>query len=225
MKAGKKMKITTVIIATVLALSLAVFPSAHAEPTVEIIMEKTTYSYCEKLFYTIKVSEVTGNPAIIHIRDETGKGSSAIPIPIADLENPVPSRVAFEKEIFPLGKYFIDVEYSGVEATAEFTLIDTDKVCIPETVKPIMANWLSGNISDGFLIDAFQKFTEGLDLFKIPFDINETTVYDVQIPEWVKNVGYWWLEGAISDDELVNAINNLVERNIISLEQKTGNEI
>ena len=50
--------------------------------SLEIIMEKTTYSYCEKLFYTIKVSEVTGNPAIIHIRDETGKGSSAIPFPI-----------------------------------------------------------------------------------------------------------------------------------------------
>ncbi|RMW34521.1 MAG: hypothetical protein EA439_02200 [Nitrosopumilus sp.] len=219
------MKVRAAILATILAMSLAVLPSAHAEPTVEIIMEKTTYSYCEKLFYTIKVSEVTGNPAIIHIRDEAGKGSSAIPIPINDLENPVPSRVAFEKEIFPLGKYFVDVEYSGVETTAEFTLIDSDKVCIPETVKPIMANWLSGNISDGFLIDAFQKFTEDLDLFKIPFDVNETTVYDVRIPVWVKNVGYWWLEGLISDDDLVNAINNLAERNIISLEQETGNEI
>ena len=214
-----------VTLATILALSLAVFPSAYAESTVEIIMEKTTYSYCEKLFYTIKVSEVTGNPAIIHIRDETGKGSSAIPIPITDLENPVPSRVAFEKEIFPLGKYFIDVEYAGVETTAEFTLIDSGKACIPEVVKPIMANWLSGNISDGFLIDAFQKFTEGLNLFEIPFDVNETTVYDVRIPQWVKNVGYWWLEGAISDDDLVNAVNNLVKRDIISLEQNTGNGI
>ncbi|MHA7734309.1 hypothetical protein [Nitrosopumilus sp. S6] len=219
------MKVITVVIATVLALSLTILPSAYAESTVEIIMEKTTYSYCEKLFYTIKVSEVTGNPAIIHIRDETGKGSSAIPFPITELENPVPSRVAFEKEIFPLGKYFVDVEYNGVQTTAEFTLVDTDKVCIPEVVKPIMANWLSGNISDGFLIDAFQKFTEELDIFKIPFDVNETTVYDVRIPEWVKNVGYWWLEGVISDDELANAINNLIERDIISLEHETGNEI
>ncbi|WP_428325531.1 hypothetical protein [Nitrosopumilus sp.] len=219
------MRVKVGIVATIVILSLTVLPSAHAESTVEIIMEKTTYSYCEKLFYTIKVSEVTGNPAIIHIRDDTGKGSSAIPFPITDLENPVPSRVAFEKEIFPLGKYFIDVEYSEAQTTAEFTLIDSGKVCIPETVKPIMANWLSGNISDGFLIDAFEKFTEDLELFKIPFDVNETTVYDVRIPEWVKNVGYWWLEGAISDDDLVNAINNLIERNIISLEQETGNEI
>ncbi|WP_428327249.1 hypothetical protein [Nitrosopumilus sp.] len=219
------MKVTAVVIATVLTLSLAVFPSAYAESTVEIIMEKTTYSYCEKLFYTIKVSEVTGEHAIIHIRDETGKGSSAIPFPITDLENPVPSRVAFEKEIFPLGKYFIDVEYSGVQTTTEFTLMDANKVCIPEVVKPIMANWLSGNISDGFLIDAFQKFTEGQGIFKIPFDINETTVYNVIIPEWVKNVGYWWLEGVITDDDLANAVNNLIERNIISLYQETENEI
>lgn len=219
------MRGTAAIIAIFLALSLAIFPSAYAEPSVEIIMEKTTYSYCEKLFYTIKVSEVTGNPAIIHIRDEAGKGSSAIPFLITELENPVPSIVAFEKEIFPLGKYFIDVEYDGVQTTAEFALIDAGKVCIPETVKPIMANWLSGNISGGFLIDAFQKFTEELDIFEIPFDVNETTVYDVQIPEWVKNVGYWWLEGAISDEELANAINNLIERNTISLSQETGNEI
>ena len=219
------MKLRAASLIMILALSLAVFPSVHAESTVEIIMEKTTYSYCEKLFYTIKVSEITGNPAIIHIRDEAGKGSSAIPFPITELENPVPSRVAFEKEIFPLGKYFIDVEYSGVETTAEFTLIDANKVCIPEVVKPIMANWLSGNISDGFLIDAFQKFTEDLDIFNIPFEINETTVYEVSIPEWVKNVGYWWLEGAIRDDDLANAVNNLIERNIISIGEVTGNEI
>ena len=93
------MKVRAAILATIVVLSLTVLPSAYAEPTVEIIMEKTTYSYCEKLFYTIKVSEVTGNPAIIHIRDNTGKGSSAIPFPITELENPVPSRVAFEKEI------------------------------------------------------------------------------------------------------------------------------
>ena len=92
------MKVRATFLATILALSLAVLPSVYAEPTVEIIMERTTYSYCEKLFYTIKVSEVTGNPAIIHIIDETGKGSSAIPIPINELENPVPSRMAFEKD-------------------------------------------------------------------------------------------------------------------------------
>ncbi|MDH3737158.1 MAG: hypothetical protein OEQ94_09080, partial [Nitrosopumilus sp.] len=138
------------ILPIILAISFTTFlPAAYAESSVSIIMEKTTYSYCEKLFYIIEVSEITGDPAIIHIRDEIGKGSSAIPIPITNLQNPIPSLVAFEEEVFPLGKYFIDVQYSGAEDTVEFDLVDSNKICIPELIKPIMINWLTGNISDG----------------------------------------------------------------------------
>jgi len=209
------MKLKTSALSIILVVGIASFlPQVHAEISVSIIMEQTTYSYCEKLFYTIEVSEITGDPAIIHIRDESGKGSSAIPIPISELQNPIPSLIPFEAEIFPLGKYFIDVEYSGATTSSEFELIESDSICIPELIKPIMANWLSGNISDGFLLDAFQKYVDS-ELVKIPFEINENNVYDVEIPEWVKNIGYWWLEGAISDDSFSNAMNNLLERNII----------
>ncbi len=199
-------------------------PQVQAQPTVSIIMEKTTYSYCEKLFYIIEVSKVTGDPAIIHISDESGKGSSAIPIEISELQNPIPSLIPFEAEIFPLGKYFIDVQYSGAETTAEFELMESDSICIPELIKPIMANWLSGNISDGFLLDAFQKYVDAK-LVDIPFEINEDNVYDVKVPEWVKNIGYWWLEGAISDDSFSNAMNNLLERDIIGFPAKMENGI
>ena len=197
---------------------------AYAEPSVAIIMEKSTYSYCEKLFYTIEVSEVTGEPAIIHIRDQSGVGSSAIPIPITELQNPVPSLIAFEKEIFPLGKYFIDVEYSNSKYTAEFELIDSDNICIPSVIKPIMSNWLSGNISDGFLIDAFQKFIDSK-LIDIPSEIDESNVYDIDIPDWMKNVGYWWLEGAISDGDFAKTVNYLIDKKIISLPMELKNEI
>ena len=207
------------------ALSIIVFlPQIHAEQTVSIIMEKTTYTYCEKLFYTIKVSEVTGNPAIIHIRDEAGKGSSAVPVQITGLENPVPSLVPFEKEIFPLGKYFIDVEYGNNSVTAEFELIDSDNICIPGLIKPIMSNWLSGNISDGFLMDAFEKYVDSK-LVNIPFEINERNVYEIEIPEWVKNIGYWWMKEAISDEELGKAIDYLVNHDIIGFSIETENEI
>ncbi|MDH3361472.1 MAG: hypothetical protein OEL56_03635 [Nitrosopumilus sp.] len=213
------------IYALFVALCVIVFlPQVHAEQTVSIIMEKTTYTYCEKLFYTIKVSEVTGNPAIIHIRDEAGKGSSAIPIQITGLENPIPSLIPFEKEVFPLGKYFIDVEYQNSKVTAEFELIDSDNTCIPELIKPIMSNWLSGNISDGFLMDAFERYVDNK-LVSIPFEINESNVYSIKIPEWVKNIGYWWVEESITDDELSKAINYLVNRNIIEFPIETENEI
>lgn len=209
------MKFSVISIIFVIAITVSM-PSVHAEPSVSIIMEKTTYKYCEKLFYSIEVSEVTGDLAIIHISDESGKGSSAIPIAITELENPVPSLNPFEAEIFPLGKYTIDVKYSGAATSAEFELIESDAICIPAVIKPIMANWLSGNISDGFLLDAFQKYVDSK-LVSIPFEINESNVYDVEIPEWSKNIGYWWLEGVISDDDLSNAMNNLLERNIIRL--------
>jgi len=216
------MKVQTALF---VALWVIVFlPQVHAEQTVSIIMEKTTYTYCEKLFYTIKVSEVTGDPAIIHIRDEVGKGSSAIPIQITELENPIPSLIPFEKEVFPLGKYFIDVEYNNNSITAEFELIDSDNICIPGLIKPIMSNWLSGNISDGFLMDAFEKYVDDK-LVSIPFEINESNVYEIKIPEWVKNIGYWWMEESITDDELGKAMNYLVNHNIIGFPIVMENEI
>jgi len=187
-------------------------------------MEKTTYSYCEKLFYIIEVSEITGELAIIHIRDETGKGSSAIPIPITNLQNPVPSLIAFDAEIFPLGKYFIDVEYSGTKITSEFNLIDSNIVCIPEVIKPILTNWITGNISDGFLMDAFQKYIDK-EIIHIPFEINENNVYEIDIPDWVKNVGYWWIEGEISDQDFAQVVNYLIDKKIISLPIEMENQI
>jgi len=218
------MKARNVTLTIILAISFVFLPAVHAEPSVTIIMEKTTYSYCEKLFYIIEVSEITGEPAIIHIRDEAGKGSSAIPIPITNLQNPVPSLIAFEEEIFPLGKYFIDVEYSGAKITSEFNLIDSNIICIPGIIKPILTNWLTGNISDGFLMDAFQKYVDK-EIIDIPFEINENNVYGIDIPDWVKNVGYWWIEGVISDEDFAQVVNYLIDKKIISLPIETVNEI
>ncbi len=219
------MKVKNATLVIVLAISFVVFlPEVHAEPSVTIIMEKTTYSYCERLFYIIEVSEVTGDPAIIHIRDETGKGSSAIPIEIANLQNPVPSIIAFEKEVFPLGKYFVDVEYSGSEFTAEFDLVDSDNICIPSAISQFLIEWLNEKILDGYLIDAFQKYVDPK-LIDIPFEINEENIHEIDIPDWVKSVGYWWVQGGISDKEFAQVINYLIDENIISSNTEIENKI
>ncbi len=218
------MKGRIVILTIILALSFVFLPAVYAEPSVNIIMEKTTYSYCEKLFYTIEVSEITGEPAIIHIRDETGKGSSAIPIEIINLQTPVPSLIAFEKEIFPLGKYFIDVEYSGAEFTSEFNLIDSNLVCIPQVIKQFLIEWLNDKMSDGYLMDAFQKYIDK-ELINIPFEINENNIFEIDIPDWVKNVGYWWIEEAISDEDFAQVVNYLIDKKIISLPIEIENKI
>jgi len=212
------------ILPIILAISFIFLPAAYAEPSVSIIMEKTTYSYCEKLFYIIEVSEITGEPAIIHIRDEAGKGSSAIPIPITNLQNPVPALVAFDKERFSLGKYFIDIEYANVETTAEFNLIDSNKVCLPEIIKQIIPDWLTGSTPDGFLIDALQKFVDK-EIIDIPFEINGSNIFKIDMPDWVKNVGYWWISEAISDEDFAQVINYLIDENIISLPIEIENQI
>jgi hypothetical protein len=210
---------------TIVATSFMIFlPTVYAEPTVNIIMDKTTYSYCERLFYIIEVSEITGDPAIIHIRDETGKGSSAIPIEISKLQNPIPSIIAFEKDTFPLGKYFVDVEYSGSEFTAEFNLIDSDNICIPAVISQFLIEWLNDKMSDGYLMDAFQKYVDPK-LITVPFEINEGNIHEIDIPDWVKNVTYWWIQGGISDKNFAQVINYLIDENIISSNVKNMNEI
>ena len=196
----------------------ALVPVAHAQSMVEIVMEQTTFSYCEKLVYTIKVSEVTGDDAIVHITDNTGKTSSAIPIGISDHETLVPALVAFSKDVFPLGEYLVEVQYSGNETAASFTLIDSGKHCLPELVKPYIANWIEGYVSNGIVIDVFEKYVDK-EFIEIPFQITAQNVNDVQIPSWVKHIGFWWISGLVSDEEFVDALAYLMDKGIITVLQ------
>ena len=213
-----------IIFFIILIGSTGVVASANAEPTVTIIMEKTTYTYCEKLVYSIEVSEITGEHAIIHIRDGAGGKSSAIPIPIEKLSNPIPSLHAFEKDIFPLGKYFIDVEYLGMQTTAEFTLIDSNNMCISEAMQPVVVKWINGEFTDGMLISGFQNIVDKK-LIDIPFEFTEKNIDTLHIPEWVKSVGKGWVMGIISDQMFVQNIQYLIDEKIISFPIDRENEI
>jgi len=213
-----------IIFFIILIGSTGVVASANAEPTVTIIMEKTTYTYCEKLVYSIEVSEITGEHAIIHIRDGAGGKSSAIPIPIEKLSNPIPSLHAFEKDIFPLGKYFIDVEYLGMQTTAEFTLIDSNNMCISEAMQPVVVKWINGEFTDGMLISGFQNIVDKK-LIDIPFEFTEKNIDKLNIPEWVKSVAKGWVMGIISDQMFVQNIQYLIDEKIISFPIDRENEI
>ena len=218
------MNLKIIILSLILATSFASLPAVSAESPVSITMEKTTYSYCERLFYTIEVSEITGESAIIHIRDESGKGSSAIPIEISSLKNPIPSPFAFDKEVFQLGKYFVDVEYAGSKVTAEFNVVDSDNICIPEVIRQFVIEWLNDKMPDGYLVDAFQKYVE-VSLIDIPFEINDENIREVYIPDWVKSSAYWWIQGIISDNEFSQMITYLIDEDIIGLPIESGNKI
>jgi hypothetical protein len=204
--------------------SIGISGSAYAEPTVTIVMEKTTYTYCEKLIYSIEVSEITGDPAIIHIRDETGGKSSAIPIPITNLSNPIPSLSAFEKEVFPLGKYFIDVQYLGIETTAEFNLVDSDNMCISEAMQPVVIRWINDEFTDGMLMSGFQNIVDEK-LINIPFVFTEKNIDTLNIPDWVKNIGKGWIMGIITDQMFIQNLDYLIDKKIITFPIVRENEI
>jgi len=190
-------------------------PSSFAEPTVEIILDKTTYNYGDKLFYTLKVSEVTGDNAIIHIKDESGKGSSAIPIPIGSLETPIPAQYPFEKAVFPEGKYFIEVSYSGATDTAEFNLVDAGNVVIPFWIKQVAYNWISPQgTSDQTYVNALEHLIEN-DIIKIPETNTGTDSESQKIPNWMKTSTLWWLEEKITDEEYAHSLQYLIKKGII----------
>lgn len=192
-----------------------IFPNALAVPSIQILLDQTTFSYGEKLVYTIEVNEITGDLAIIHIRDETGKGSSAIPIEISQLKTEVPSPFPFEKQIFPEGKYFIDLQYSGAKYTAEFNLIDSGNIVIPYYIKEIAIGWINNDISGGIFMDAIQKTVE-TKIINFPYPIDKESIDKIFIPEWVKTITVWWLDEKISDETFANSFQYLIDNKIIS---------
>jgi len=204
--------------------STGTITSSYAEPEISIIMEKTTYTYCEKLFYSIKVSEVTGELAYIFIRDDSGVTGSAIPIVIEKLLTQMPSPYAFEKETYQLGKYFIDLKYLGLQTTVEFNLIDSDNMCIPQVMQPIVIRWVNGEFSNGMLITGFQNIVDKK-LINVPFELTEKNMNSLHIPEWVKTIGKVWIMGIISDQMFVQNLQYLIDEKIISFPVEGGNEI
>lgn len=188
--------------------------NAFAAPTVSIQMDKTTYSYGEKLFYTIEVSEVTGDIATIYIRDQQGKGSSGIPIAISEPSTPVPSLYPFEKEIFPEGKYFIEVEYSGASDSVEFELVDSGNIVIPFWIKQVAYYWITEQISDDTFADAIEFLIENK-IIVVPTTEKESESGVTEIPSWVKKSTEWWLKDEITDTTYALGIQYLIKVGII----------
>ena len=195
---------------SIIAVSTIIFSNVYADQSVQITMNQIMYSFGEKLSYIVNVSEVTGESAIIHIRDDLGKESSAIPIEISELETVITSPFPFEKEIFPVGKYYVDIDYSGSRDTVEFNVIDTGKIVLPFWMKQIAYSWLNEQISDGALMDAIQKGTDD-DKLGIADKIDRNNLDLIYIPKWVKITTTWWLEDKISDNDLINLIQYLIK--------------
>ncbi len=193
----------------------------YATPTVSIYAEKEIYSYGDFLSFTIEVSEITGESAILYIIDESGKKSSAIPIPVTELKTKVPSPFPFESNVYPLGRYTLEIQYSGSSSMTEFELIDSGNIVIPLWIRELAKYWYNRAITDvefangiGFLIK------EGI--IVVHETQNQKTSDDVIIPEWVKASTGWWIDRQISDIEFAKGLEFLIKEGIIVVSQGQG---
>ena len=179
--------------------------NAQSVPDVKITMTSEVFHYGEKLDYTIIVSDVTGDDAVIYIIDSTGMRSPLYSTPISQEETRVIAPIAFDSIIWNDGEYSLELEYSGANDKTSFTIIDDGSIGIPYWINDLAKLWLSPpHIPD-------KEFAKGIAY------LIEQKVLDVQesgdelyIPKWFKFTTAWWSSGQITDTTYAHATQYLL---------------
>lgn len=188
------------------ALSLSM-PIAFAQALV-VETGQETYHYGEHLTVLITVEYLSESFAFMQIRDSEDKKSSPIQIPITGLRTELPSPLPFDREVYPTGRYFVDVTYSGHSVTASFELVDVGNTVVPNWIKQVAFHWMNQDISDGDYLGNIQSmFEQGTTV---------TQWNSASIPDWVQDVTGWWLSGLINDSTYIMMIQYLITHQVIT---------
>ncbi len=179
---------------------------AFAEPP-QIIPSKEQYHYGQYLTVTIKVSNVSGPDAVMHIVDSKGTKSNPIPIRIDNKTTIITAQSPFHSELFAEGSYRIELDYNREKAYAEFVLADAGNAVMPFGSNLVVPQWTGGLVSD----HTFLKFLSDKGTVRLSAKISE----NAKIPGWYKTPAAWWSEKKISDEEFIKGIQYLVGKKII----------
>ena len=200
--------ISTITYTLIVICVLTVIPisiNAQSVQDVEIIMTSEIFHYGEKLDYTIIVSDVTGEDAVIYITDPTGMRSPLYSTPISQEETRVIAPIAFDSIIWSEGKYMLELEYSDASDKADFMIIDDGSVGIPYWINDLAKLWLTPpNIPDKEFAKGFAYLIEHKVL-----DVQESGD-ELYIPKWFKFTTAWWSSGQITDTTYTHAIQYLL---------------
>jgi len=196
----------------ILGISIIFSGNAFAQhtPDVEIILSSSSYNYGDKLDYSIRVSEVTGDDAVIYITDTSGNKSRLLTIPISQEESRIIAPFGFDSSgKWNEGKYELELQYSGAISNTEFTIVDDGSIGIPYWIKDLSKIWTSGQMPNKEYAKAIQ------------FLINEKIIFnpivgqELQIPEWFKITTTWWANNQIFDTEYGESLQYLINEKII----------
>jgi len=203
-------------IVSIISIALLVgLQYSGATPSLTVSTDKLIYEYGDFLTITFDVSELTGDPAVIHIVDETGKTSSPIPIQLSKLNSTIIAPVPFYKTNYSPGIYHINVEYSGTKTSISYKLIDSGRIAIPSQYKELMKSWAREGLPDKNLANVIRELIH-FDIIRVP-GYDSQIIHTVHIPAWFKNDVKWWSDDSITDNEVGLATQYLMKTGIISV--------
>ena len=202
-----------------LLVILVILPNvalAFAAPSISIETNQSVYEYGDHLVMIINVSEITGDDASIYITDPAERKSFFLQQPISQKYVEFPSNFPFDSAVWKPGTYVLELEYSGINSSVQFTIEETGKIGIPFWIKDLAKMWINEPlVTDKDFARAIGYLIEQ-EIIKIPYtEPGEKTVSS--IPEWVKNNAGWWIEGKIYDTEFTMALQYLVKTGIITV--------
>lgn len=201
-----------VMVSIVMAIAfLGLIGASYASPEISVVTSKSVYQYGDDLSFSVTVSNVTGDMAILEIIDQSNQSSSPIDMiitkPVSNITAPVP----FYKTTFAPGTYFVKIQYSGANATTSFQLVDAGDIVIPPQFKEVASSWAQNQTSDKlFGENIFYLVNSGTIKIGGYHDQNMTA-----IPSWFKNDALWWSNGSISDNDFGHTVQYLLESKIM----------
>ena len=193
---------------------------AFAAPTISIETNQSVYEYGDHLVMKINVSEVTGGDVRIFITDPAERKGLLLQQPMIYVYTEFPARFPFDSAVWKPGTYLLELEYSGVESSVQFTIEETGTVSLPFWIKDLAKMWINEPlVTDKDFARALEYLIQ-VEIIKIPYtELGGET--ESSIPEWIKNNAGWWIEGKISDTEFTMALQYLVKIGIIKVNVST----
>ncbi len=206
-------RVVFILFVAITIMDLGFMGPSYGSAQVSITTDKPVYKYGDSLSFSVIVSNVTGDIAVLEIVDQSNQSSSPINVmitkPISSITAPVP----FYRTTFPPGTYFVKIQYSGASAVSSFQLVDSENIAIPPAFKVVASSWANNQTSDKLfgenIADLVNSGVIRIDKFQ---EQNMTA-----IPSWLKNDAIWWSSGFISDNDFGHVIEYLIKSNIMKI--------
>ena len=98
-----------------------------------------------------------------------------------------------------------------------------DDTQIPDWIKNVAGWWATDEISEKEFLDGIGYLINNniisLDFIPCSTQVQDSSE-DTRVPDWVKNNAEWWSDGLIENSDFVNGITYLIERQIISVDNR-----